>query len=247
MRIPFSWKLSAYSSWMMVMPFGMAATVHAATPAASEARVVQIAREHLLEHARSAGWAGATVEVVPSPREPLRDCARPIEVESIDTRHLTRMRFAAVCNGEPAWRAEVIVRGSITAEVVVAAADMKASRPIAAEQLEVARRDVSNAPDALSDPALAVGKSSRRALSEGQIVRGRWLSEPMLVKRGAAVSIIARHTGVEVHVAGEALAAGRRGEIIDVRNRANGNVIRARVTGVGEVEPAQVAMPSTSQ
>jgi flagella basal body P-ring formation protein FlgA len=74
-------------------------------------------------------------------------------------------------------------------------------------------------------------------LRSGQLINRRWLIEPVLVKRGANVTIVARNAGVSVQVAGEALAAGRRNEIVQVRNKTNGRIIRARVIGENEVEP----------
>jgi flagella basal body P-ring formation protein FlgA len=66
----------------------------------------------------------------------------------------------------------------------------------------------------------------------------------MLVKRGAAVRIVARREQIEVSMAGEALDAGARGALLRVRN-ANGTVIRARVTGADMVEPADT--PASAQ
>jgi flagella basal body P-ring formation protein FlgA len=65
------------------------------------------------------------------------------------------------------------------------------------------------------------------------------------VKRNAKVTIIARNAGVEVHVAAEALQAGKRGEVISVKNSANGNVIRARVIGPDTVEPLDIPSGTT--
>ncbi len=148
------------------------------------------------------------------------------------------MRFTATCDDAgAAWSAEFIVRGSVTADVVVAAADVRAGSIIDAAALAIERRELANVADALSDPAAIEGKSSRRALRRGQVVSRRWLIEPMLVKRGADVNIVARNTGVEVHVAGEALGNGRRDDVVTVRNKTNGNTLRARVIGDNTVEP----------
>lgn len=222
-------------------------TTQAATPASIETRVEHAAREHLLAQARDAGLLDPSVAITLLPRGEVNPCAQNVEVEALDTRHVTRMRFAATCSAEPAWRTEFIVRGALKAEVVVAATDLKAGQPIDAGQLALERRDLSAAADALSDPAQVVGKSSRRALRSGQIVGQRWLVEPILVKRGAKVNIVARNVGVEVHVAGVATQTGRRGEIVEVRNAANGKVIRARVVGENLVEPADMFIPSAPQ
>ncbi|NLG75751.1 MAG: flagellar basal body P-ring formation protein FlgA [Xanthomonadaceae bacterium] len=146
------------------------------------------------------------------------------------------MRFEASCE-DPEWRSEFVVRAAISAEVVTAARSLRAGDVIDASSLALERREVTAPEDAISDPALVAGKTSRRALRSGQPVSRRWLIEPLLVRRGTNVAIVARNTGVEVQVAGEALAAGRRHEIIQVRNKTNGRVIRARVIDANTVEP----------
>lgn len=212
-----------------------------------EASVERSARELLLTRAIDAGLLEPSVEVTLLPRGEVKACSREVEVEALDTRHATRMRFAAVCKAEPAWRTEFIVRSTITAEVLVAAADLRAGQPIDAAQIALERRDISAAPDALSDPEQVVGMSSRRAMRSGRILNQRWLVEPILVKRGAAVTIAASNVGVVVHVAGVAMKTGRRGEIMEVRNKATGKIIRARVVGENLVEPADMPMSSASQ
>jgi flagella basal body P-ring formation protein FlgA len=64
------------------------------------------------------------------------------------------------------------------------------------------------------------------------------LVAPTLVKRGDAVRIVARSDQIEVSMAGEALDGGGRGSTIRVKN-ASGITIRARVTEMGQVEPAE--------
>ena len=65
------------------------------------------------------------------------------------------------------------------------------------------------------------------------------LTAQLLVKRGEAVRIVARNEQIEVSMAGEAMDPGARGALIRVRNQ-NGNIIKARVTGAGTVEPADL-------
>jgi flagella basal body P-ring formation protein FlgA len=153
------------------------------------------------------------------------------------------MRFGAVCTDVPGWRSEYIVHGAIEADVVVVASDIVAGQPIAAEQLERARRDASGTPGMLSNIEAVVGKASQRPLHRGQLIDRRWLVEPVLVKRGASVNIVARNIGVEVRVPAEALEDGRRNEVVRVRNAQNGQIIRARVIGDNAVEPADLPSP----
>lgn len=206
------------------------------TPEHIEAAVKRAARTHITDLVTTAGLRKPSVELTVFARETVNPCTVNAQIEAIDTRSVTRMRFAASCD-EPTWRSEFVVRASISAEVVTAAHDLRAGEVIDARSLALERRELTAPADAISDPALVAGKASRRALRSGQPVGRRWLIEPMLVRRGANVTILARNVGVEVQVAGEALAAGRRNEIIQVRNKTNGSLIRARVIDVDTVEP----------
>lgn len=238
--MPFSSSLFLYSWLLAALAACANATVEAATP---QERVEQSAKQHLLAAAERAGLIAPQVRVQALARGEVATCPESVKVEPVDTRMVSRMRFAVVCSSAPGKRVEFVVRGTLTAEVVVASEDVQANRPIAAEQVTLERRDVSAVTDPIADIAAVVGKSSRRALRAGQVVSGRWLVEPVLVKRGARVTIVARNAGVEVQVAGEALESGRRNETIRVRNAGNGAEIRARVVDENVVEPVSAALP----
>ena len=214
------------------------AVVTTARADTAQSRVEQAAREHLLTLSEQAGLSEVQVHVSVVPRSrTTTPCSQPVTVEPVNTRSITRMRFAAVCSA-PAVRTEYIARGSITAQVVVASEDIPANRPIVAAQLTRERRDVSGVTGAVSEIDAVVGQARRRAIRTGQILSTRWLVQPVLIRRGDSVSIVARNAGVEVTVNGEALESGRRTEIVRVRNVANGTVITARVIDPDTVEPA---------
>lgn len=221
-----------------------AAAANAATAADVRARVEEAARQILAEQAARAGLAEPrfVVAAVGSARSP-RGCpgaAAQLAVEALDTQHASRMRFVARCASED-WSEPYTVRAEVSALVVIAAAAVKAGSALGKDDLVLERRVLFGSIDeALSDPAAVVGQASRRALRPGQAVDRRMLAEALLVRRGAPVSIVARHTDIVVSVAGQATEAGRRGDIIDVRNAATGTHIRARVIGVDEVEPAML-------
>ncbi|MGK5077153.1 flagellar basal body P-ring formation chaperone FlgA [Janthinobacterium sp. HLX7-2] len=205
-------------------------------------RVELLAREQLALQAASAGLLAPQfqVAVVKSTR-PMPACAASVALEAADSRSAQRMRFVAVCPGSNGWRYEMLVRGSITAQVAVTSAPVTANTPLQSGDVVLARRDVTMVPDSISSLPGAVGQSSRRSLRSGEVLRQGQLASPVLVKRGSAVSIVARKEQVEVSMAGEALEPGALGQLIRVRNATSGTVIRARVLDAGVVEPADMA------
>lgn len=220
----------------------------AAAPAGPEqvlAQVRQVAHAHVLAQAASAGLSAplAEVTVVPGSR-PLASCARAVTVEAVDERLPARMRFAAVCPGADGWRYEFVVRAQVSAPVVVSATEIPAGKVLTDEDVLLERHELTSLTDAVASPHAVVGLSGKRTLRAGEVLRMALLTAPMVVKRGDAVTIMARREQVEVSMAGEALDSGARGALVRVRN-ANGTVLRARVTGEGTVEPADT--PVTAQ
>lgn len=208
--------------------------------AADDGELARGARAHLLDAAAAAGLDDVelTLRVAGTHALP---CSGPVEVVPLDTRHLSRMKFAARCTAAPQRRIEFVGRAELAARVVVATARVPAGQPIAAGEVALARHALRALDTATSDLDAVVGKSSRRALRAGQVVEPPWLAEPLLVRRGAEVSIVAKNAAVSVTTTGRALAGGRDGDLVDVRNATTGRVIRARVTALDTVEPAELA------
>jgi flagella basal body P-ring formation protein FlgA len=239
-QLAVTWKKSrAFAQVGLAVLAVATGAAHASADRTADA-VEAAARRALGEQAERAGLVEPAFEVAVVKTVPaLPACAGTLAVDDVDTRNASRMRFAATCGGAEGWRREVVVRAEVTARVLVAAADVPANRPLREEDVALERRDVTAARDVLSDPGVVAGMASRRALRAGDLLHRGALVAPTLVKRGDAVRIVAREGGIEVTVPGEALDAGARDETIRVRNTTTGTVIRARVTDVGAVEPAE--------
>lgn len=214
----------------------VASTVLAISPQDIGARVEAAALRELERQADAAEWVEPRFDVtVVTDLRSVEPCPERVEMEAIDTRNPARMRFRVSCAEH--WRQTFVVRADVSARVVVAAVDVAAHRPLTAADLDLERRSLAAAPDALGDVDAAVGLASRRRMHRGDIVRRSLLHAPTLVRRGDAVNIVAQHEQILVTMAGEALDAGARGDIVRVRNAGSGKVIRARVIDAGEVEP----------
>lgn len=213
-----------------------------------ETRVEHAARQALEAQAAREGLAKPVVEaLVVKTGSPGLPCRQAVSIETLDTRHTNRMRFAAVCPDTDGGRQEFVVRAELSAEVLVAATALPSGRAIRAEDISSQRRKLASMQEAMSDADAAIGRSSRRSLRAGDILNRQLLISPVLVKRGAAVRILVRADGVEISTAGEVLEAGRLDELVRVRNVATGKVIRARVKDSDTVEPADMPMSSHSR
>lgn len=213
-----------------------ALAAQAATGATMTGQIEKTAREALVGQAARLGLTDAEIALTVLPPSPsAQSCTRAVEIETLDILHPSRMRFRVHC-AAPLWTSEYIVRGSVSALVAVAAVTVEANRPIAEEDVRLERRSLSSLDRALSDRAAVVGKASRRSLRSGSLIERSALVEAVLIRRGASINIIARSEGIVATMPGTALASGRRGEVIEVRNSSSGKRLRCRVIGADEVE-----------
>ena len=129
-------------------------------------------------------------------------------------------------------RARILVR-SVR---IVAAEDLAAGRPIDARQVRVEEYDAppSNQP---SPPALdkVIGKLPRQAIKASATITTLQLEEPKDIERGDLVEVEVRSGGARLALEGRALADGRKGDMIPVRNTANAKSFSARVEEKGRV------------
>lgn len=202
--------------------------------------VNEFAERLVLEQAQRQGWLEPQLRLTPTAKpSSVPPCPSGWQIEALDTRYLSRLRFSAHCPDRAAAPHQVLLlRGQLSAEVLVAAQALRPGQLITESDVLLERRDITNAPEALSQFDAVLGQSPRTSLRPGQLLLRRQLQAALLIKRGQKVSIVARNGGIEVQAAGEALDAGALGAQIRVRNLASGRVISARVLDEAQVEPA---------
>ncbi|MGC0153256.1 flagellar basal body P-ring formation chaperone FlgA [Chromobacterium vaccinii] len=208
-----------------------------ATPVQSADAAVSRAAEQLIrQRLDEAGLAQADVKLQLLPPRSLPACAAPWRTDAADSRAFSRMRFDVSCPAD-GWRGSFIVRAAVTAQAAVAARNLRAGEVLQAEDIAWEARPVAEPADLFGQASPPLGLAPRTTVAAGQPLRRRQLQAPLLVKRGAEVRIVARQDGIEVSAAGEALADGRQGETIRVRNLASGKTIRGRVGADGVIDP----------
>lgn len=133
---------------------------------------------------------------------------------------------------EPDFERRVWVTASLEqrVNVVVARRPMGRFKPIEEADIELTAVDLASLPaDRIDDPAVAIGKRTRRAVGSGTVLRPDLLELPPLVKRGDRVRIIAESAGLRVSAFGQVKQKGTQGELIPVVNLDSNKVVHARV------------------
>jgi flagella basal body P-ring formation protein FlgA len=205
-------------------------------------QIQQSAQDELQKFAAASRLGEPEFDLTVVSSRPAPACSVPPAIEALDTRQPARMRFVARCPDGRGWRHEFVVRARVSAMVAVASAPVAANAVLGEADVSLERRDITNIADPVGTLDDAVGQSSRRSLRAGDVLRLGALAAPIAVKRGDGVMMVARHDGIEVSMAGEALDAGARNSVIRVKNSASGQVVRMRVVGAGAVQPLDLPL-----
>jgi len=143
-----------------------------------------------------------------------------------------------VKDGEASIRTQqVVVQIDPLTATWVLRADLGRGQPVSSSDLESVMRPASEVPsDAVRDPSELVGASARRDLAAGEPLVRRAVDVQPMVARGQRVTMVAQGRGIRVSAVGEALAAGRQGDTIRIKNLDSNKVVTGRVSGPQTVE-----------
>jgi flagella basal body P-ring formation protein FlgA len=75
-----------------------------------------------------------------------------------------------------------------------------------------------------------VGRALKKDVAINTIVTCQILEDPVVIKRGEIVDIVAENKEIIVQTKGRTVDKGKMGDMIRVRNMASGKEIQARVT-----------------
>ncbi|MBN6150115.1 flagellar basal body P-ring formation protein FlgA [Xanthomonas sp. AmX2] len=199
-----------------------------AAPAwAAEFQSVESIRAAALSTIGADAEADATLD--PSLRLPL--CPGPLQAQPTGT---TTVEVS--CPREAGWRLFVPVKVRRFQNVLILTRGLAAGETVGAADLTSERRDAARIVGAvLTDPAAAVGKVVRRTLPAGNLLSATDLVPQRLVRRGDNVALVARRGGLEVRMAGRALADAGENERISVENLSSRRVVQGTVSQNGDV------------
>lgn len=203
----------------------------------SHASILEAARQFLEE--RTGDRAGRTDIRLGSLDRRLRlaQCDAPLEGFLPPGGRLKGNTSVGVrCNGSRPWKLYVPARVRVLRKVAVAKGYLGRGAQLTRDQVHLAERDVTTLSRGfITDPAQVVGKTLKRAVSDGRLITPGALTRPTLVRRGEQVIIMGRSTAFEVRMKGEALADGSKGDLIRVKNKKSERIVEGRVTAQGLV------------
>jgi flagella basal body P-ring formation protein FlgA len=186
--------------------------------------------------ALSAAMPAARIEVVEFSRQPIPsgELRFPVDGLQMDPAARTPLLWhGALCapgqDDFPVWAK---VRIQVSGTRVTAAESLGPGRPI--ERLQL-REDPYDGPPGLPGLSQIVGFVPRRPIPAGAAIKRQWLDPPAEVLLGEPVRVEIRSGSARVFLEGRAQSSGKRGEIVRVRDPANGKILHATVAGRGRV------------
>jgi flagellar basal body P-ring formation protein FlgA len=188
-----------------------------------------------------AGSAGAALLLQAAPLDPrlrIAACDRPLEGFVTGDGQLHNQTMVGVrCTGSVRWTLYTTVTVQSQADVLVARRALERDAELTAADFQLENRRVPGALGAyVTDPATLAGQRLRRPLAGGEPLSVDALAPAFLIHRGQQVVLIARAGGLEVRMAGVALADGRASESIRVQNLSSQRIVEGIVRSDTVVE-----------
>jgi len=140
------------------------------------------------------------------------------------------------CNHKKNWTLYVNATIHHFESIVVAKRSIPRGSIIKESDLILIEQDISRLNGAyLRDTTLAVGKKVKQTIRANAPLTQRVLIEPQAIKRGDPITIIAQNSLLEIRAPGNALASGKIGDIIRVKNTKSQKIVEARIASKNTV------------
>lgn len=149
-----------------------------------------------------------------------------------------RVTVRVSCNSNDVqWRLFVPASVDLFQQVVISTRPLARHTVIGMGDIALRERNVGQLSGGyLLQPEQALGLRVRRPVPADSVLSPNQLEQDETVKRGDRVVISAANSRVAVRMPGEAMESGSTGSQIRVRNTRSDRIVRARITGPGQVE-----------
>lgn len=222
------------------------ATLFAGNPAhagalQSHASIRQTAEHFISESVEAShGMPPAVSTSALDSRLRLSQCELPLEAfQPTGGKLLGNTTVGVRCTGGNPWTLYVPVKASLFDNVVVAARPLTRDSILGADDMKLERRDLAQLHTGyFTDAAELTGMKITRSVAMNATLTTTQVREPLAVKRGQRVNLIAAKGGIEVRMNGEAMADGAAGDRIKVRNLSSKRVIDGIVESGSTIQVA---------
>lgn len=229
------------AAYGLAMTASLTTSALAATPVQDHESIRRAAEQFITDVVRSSH--GQTPDVRAGKldsRLRLSHCEEPLEAfQPPGGKTLGNITVGVRCSGSKSWSLYVPVKVSIYDRVVAAARPLTRGEVVQAGDVKMVERDLAQLQSGyFSDPEEVAGMEVTRTIAMDAALTNYLVKEPLQVRRGQRVSLIANIGGLEVRMAGEALADGANGARIKVRNLSSKRVVDGTVISASAIQVA---------
>ena len=168
----------------------------------------------------------------------LAECDQPLEAfRSPNTKSHGRTTVGVRCDGEKSWKLYVSVNIKIIKPVVTLKQAVARNSILQASDLSLEEKDISGLHRGYyTQITEVVGKHVKNSLKSGLVVTPGHVKNPLAVKKGATVIILADAGGIQVNMKGKAMKSGALGDWIPVQNLSSKRKIEGRILRPGVIQ-----------
>jgi flagella basal body P-ring formation protein FlgA len=188
-----------------------------------------------------AGPAAGALVLQSAPLDPhlrIAACDQPLQAFVTGDGQLHNQTMVGVrCDGSVRWTLYNSVTVQSQAEVLIARRALERDTELKPTDFQLENRRVPGTLGAyVTEPDALAGQRLRRPLAGGEPLAADALAPAFLIHRGQQVVLLARAGGIEVRMAGVALADGRASESIRVQNLSSQRIVEGIVRSDTVVE-----------
>jgi flagellar basal body P-ring formation protein FlgA len=168
----------------------------------------------------------------------LGQCLAPVEFTAQDQSGLGgNISVKAQCASGSQWAVHIPAQVMVYREIPVAALDIARGQRITEAHLSSATVNISSVRQAFAaDNQAIIGREARRNIGKGEVFKTALLDSPTTVRRGEIVVLESFAGSIKVSSSGTAMADGRLGQKIRVRNESSQRIVTGIVRGQGLVQ-----------
>lgn len=152
-------------------------------------------------------------------------------------RRIGNITVGVRCNGTEEWSLFVPITVKVFRNVVVVNKPLARGTIISEADLSIEEKNISAlSSDFFSDYGSLIGMEIQRPIQIGQAISRLYVKQPIAVRRGNLVTLVAKNAIVEVRMEGKAMADGVLGNKVKVKNMRSNRIIEGIVKSSTIVE-----------
>lgn len=133
------------------------------------------------------------------------------------------------------WALYIPTKTRLEKSVLLAKHPINKGKKIMAEDLYIGEIDVSRLKGYFSEPSQVIGQVARQTINDGAYLTPQMIEKPVLIHKGARITIQAINKQVKITMTGIALSDGSLNDVIQVKNLSSKKIIEGEITETNQV------------